>query len=154
MRWLLVLGLVGCDQGAIPDCATAAAALVTGGDAEIAMYCVSERWSPAARTCITNARGDGARDKCVESHLTAEQRSELELTSAATRACRGFTNRMCACSDAACAQKVADELTRWAQDRYPVHPPRLTDDETKVLQRLGMRMGKCMAAAMTPRTTP
>ena len=63
-----------------------------------------------------------------------------------------FTDEMCACADAACAQKVSDEMVAWSQDlskKYENNaPPPMTEDETKQAQDIGMRMGNCMQKAM------
>jgi hypothetical protein len=150
MRWLLLIALVGCDQGEIPDCASTAAALVKGGDAEVASRCIVDRWSTAARTCIAKAPDEEVRDACVGRHLTAEQRDGIGLTPQVMRVMRELANKMCACTDARCAQQVSEEMATWAQQMAKKHPrpPKLTEADTKVAQAIGMRMSECMTTAM------
>jgi hypothetical protein len=59
---------------------------------------------------------------------------------------------MCACADAACAQKVSDEMVAWSQDMAKKYDnastPTMTEDEQKQAQEIGTRMGSCMTKAM------
>ena len=64
---------------------------------------------------------------------------------------REFTGEMCACKDAACAQRVSDEMTRWAQARGRDRDAdmRPTDDETKEITDITKQMTDCMMKAMS-----
>jgi len=61
-----------------------------------------------------------------------------------------FADEMCACHDTSCAQRVADEMTKWSQEmaKDQSKPPKMTDDDVKRATALGERMGKCMQEAM------
>jgi hypothetical protein len=61
-----------------------------------------------------------------------------------------FKDKMCACSDTACAQNVSDEMAKWSQQmaKYPGGSPKMTDEETKRATQIGEDMGRCMQKAM------
>jgi hypothetical protein len=67
-----------------------------------------------------------------------------------------FADDMCACKDSACAQTVADAMTKWAQDMSKNNqaPPRMSDQEAKELTEIGEHMAKCMQTAMGAGSTP
>src|SRR5688500_10580324 len=71
----------------------------------------------------------------------------------ATAKLQEFTNQMCQCHDATCAQKVSDELTKWAQDmakRHPSPPPGTpTEQQQKDITAIAEKLGNCMQKAMT-----
>ncbi len=52
--------------------------------------------------------------------------------------------KMCACTDAACARTVSDELTRWTQDTSSKKKA-LDAEGQKKADALGVEMGDCMA---------
>jgi hypothetical protein len=58
--------------------------------------------------------------------------------------------QMCACKDRACAQHVADVMTKWGQDHAKENSalPKSTDEETKLLTQIGDEMGKCLQKAL------
>ncbi len=60
-----------------------------------------------------------------------------------------FKDRMCACKDVACATKVSDDMTAWAQDEAKRgNPTRMSQADTKRAAAIGDEMGRCMQAAM------
>ena len=61
-----------------------------------------------------------------------------------------FTDEMCACSNAACAQQVSDAMTKWGIEmaRESQLPPKLDEAATKRLTEIASRMGTCMSTAM------
>ena len=62
-----------------------------------------------------------------------------------------FADQMCRCSDAACAQKVSDDMTKWSVEmskRQPV-PHKLNEQQMKDATAIGTKMGECMQKAMT-----
>ena len=68
-----------------------------------------------------------------------------------------FKDEMCTCKDSSCAQRVADEMTKWAQDQVrDSEPPKLTDEQTQRATKLGEAMGTCMQTAMgaSPQPSP
>jgi len=75
---------------------------------------------------------------------------------AAMQKMEDFTTRMCACKDAACAQAVSDEMSKWSQEqaKNQKSPPKLSDNEQKRSVALGEQMGKCMQEAMAATATP
>src|SRR5690606_38233625 len=95
---------------------------------------------------------------CAYKHLTQEQADKLADALPSEPGAReamakmnDFKVAMCACVDAACAQRVADDMTRWSQemanDRRP--PPKLSEDEVKQAAAIGEEMGQCMQKAMS-----
>ncbi|HEY1811702.1 MAG TPA: hypothetical protein VGG74_05055 [Kofleriaceae bacterium] len=68
-----------------------------------------------------------------------------------------FKDEMCTCKDSACAQRVADEMTKWAQAQVrDSEPPKMSDEQTQRATKLGEQMGTCMQTAMgaSPQPTP
>ena len=68
-----------------------------------------------------------------------------------------FRDQFCACSDAACAQHVSDDMTKWAKDmstKWGEDQPKLTDEQTKQIEAIGEKMGECMTKAMGNGTQP
>lgn len=67
-----------------------------------------------------------------------------------------FKDELCKCTDTPCAQRVSDEMTRWAQDmaKSQAQPPKMSDDDLKAATALGEAMGTCMQRAMSAPATP
>jgi hypothetical protein len=65
-----------------------------------------------------------------------------------------FTHQMCACRDSACAQKVSDDMVKWASElaRQNERTRAETPEQQKQLAALAEEMTKCMSAAMTAPT--
>lgn len=63
---------------------------------------------------------------------------------------KGFRDKMCACVDAACTQKVADEMTAWGEEMQKKlgDKPTFSEDQQKQLQAIGQQMGECMMKTM------
>ena len=61
-----------------------------------------------------------------------------------------FKDKMCACADSPCAQKVSDEMTKWSTDmaKDMKEPPKMSVEDTKKATEIGEAMGKCMQKAM------
>jgi hypothetical protein len=59
---------------------------------------------------------------------------------------KGFRDKICACLDAACTQKVSDEMTAWGQEMQKKlgDKPKFSDEQMKDLQAVGQQMGECM----------
>ncbi len=152
------------------DCATSSAALAKlftppGEEAArpnlestIATRCTEDHWTPAARNCLTAATSDAAVNECAYKHLTQEQAdkfADVLPSSPGTREAMAkmdeFKVAMCACADAACAQRVADDMTRWSQEmaRDQRPQPKMSEEDVKRAAAIGEEMGQCMQRAMT-----
>lgn len=152
------------------DCATSSAALAKvltppGEEAAhpnlastIATRCTEDQWTDAARTCFTSVTSDSAVHACAYKHLTQEQADKLADVQPSGLGAReamakmnDFKDAMCACADAACAQRVADDMTRWSQqmarDQRP--PPKMSKGDVKQAAAIGEEMGQCMQKAMS-----
>jgi hypothetical protein len=60
-------------------------------------------------------------------------------------------DKMCACKDKACTEKVTEELTRWGQDQAKVagdQGVKMSDDETKKSAAVSGEIGTCMAKVL------
>lgn len=128
-------------------------------DAIIAARCNEDRWTAEARDCLTAAKADSAVRECTYKHLTQEQADKLAEvlpSGASTREAIAkmteLKDKMCACQDAACAQRVSDEMTQWGQQmvRDQRDPPKMSEDDIKKASEIGEQMGRCMQKAMTP----
>jgi hypothetical protein len=69
-----------------------------------------------------------------------------------------FKDEMCACKDSPCAQRVADHMTKWAQEQMSgtSEPPKMTDEQTQRATKIGEQLGECMQTSMggPPPTSP
>lgn len=61
-----------------------------------------------------------------------------------------FRDAMCACNDADCAQRVANDMTTWSQQMAATtrRPPTMTEADQAEATQLGTEMGQCMQKAM------
>ena len=58
-----------------------------------------------------------------------------------------FKDQMCKCKDAACAQKVNEDMTKWTNDTTKDNKDmKMTDEENNKAKAIGEEMGKCMQA--------
>src|ERR1041385_1710521 len=151
---LAALALAACDKGAKsgPDCTATAKQIetvltdgkpsVTSAEAKagIVKTCMDDKWTGDARTCISAAKTKDAYKDCVHDKLTGDQAEKLKKATAtlggtdfaeAMKKMREFTDKMCACKDAKCAQSVSDEMTKWGQKMAEEQkdPPKLTDED-------------------------
>jgi len=66
-----------------------------------------------------------------------------------------FAEKMCRCSDPRCAQDVADEMTKWAQEQSAkLSSNKLSEDDQRRAMAIGERMGRCMQQAMSGSAGP
>lgn len=170
---MCVLGLAAaaCDAGAKkPDCGKAVHAIAeiagpTGRRGlnaklknDLITACADDKWSAEAVACIRAARGDRDLRACRR-HLTGAQADAFDQVSAALvddsmgqvmATLEGFAEDMCACRDSACAQRISEKMTAWAEEmsRRAAPPPRLDMDMQKRLTDIGTRMAECMSKAM------
>lgn len=57
-----------------------------------------------------------------------------------------FTDRVCACKDRACTERVTEDMTKWSMDMQRSHrDAKPTADEMKRMTDLGQRYGECVA---------
>src|SRR5262245_51297811 len=64
-----------------------------------------------------------------------------------------FADQFCGCRDPACAQRIADDLTKWAQE-IAKDQPKFDDSDQKRMMEISQRMGECMQKAMAGSATP
>ena len=84
-------------------------------------------------------------------------RNETDQFAEAIATLEKFTDDMCRCRDAACAQKVSDAMTTWSREmakRHPKPPSRLTSQQEKDITAIADKLGRCMQTAMTPKPDP
>jgi hypothetical protein len=56
---------------------------------------------------------------------------------------------MCQCRDRQCTERVVDEMMKWSQDQArSVKPPRLSEQDMRRAEKIGLRMGECMGRAI------
>lgn len=169
-----------CDRGSVkagPTCDATAAQIVTvmtkgkqdvhsmETKSAIIKRCTDDKWSDDARTCLTKAQSRDEVTTCAHDKLTGEQADHLKVSSKglgapqfaeAIQKMQEFTDKMCACKDAKCAQDVSDEMTKWAQEmaKEQQDPPKMSEDEMKKATEIGTRMGECMTKAMGAELPP
>jgi hypothetical protein len=156
------------------DCASTAAVITrvlsAGTDAkdvkvtatandEITKRCTADKWTSEARSCLAAATTGEALKDCGYNHLTQAQADKLKTATAALTSVdlervigemAKFKDQLCACRDAACAQKVSDDIMERSQElaKDQKEPPELTEDQQRRLSALGEEMGTCMQVAM------
>lgn len=129
--------------------------------------CIQDKWSRAAIKCFATTASNDERTDCIENQLTAKQRElfvremseltpELTATQIDERLAKlvDFKDAMCSCRDAACADEVSQEMTRWAQDAamQTSSPPRLSPADQERAAVIGSEMATCLQTAMGPGT--
>ena len=62
---------------------------------------------------------------------------------------KGFADAMCACKDAACANKVNDEMAAYAKTMMDMKA-KPTEAQMKEMTEISTRLGECMGKAMAP----
>lgn len=67
--------------------------------------------------------------------------------SAALAKMTSFTDAMCACSDAACARKVNEDMLTWSKANPPTSKAPMSEADTKKATEIGTRMSECMRKA-------
>jgi hypothetical protein len=165
--------LVACDRGSAhsgPACDKTAAQIITvmtkgkqdvhamEVKSAIVKRCTDDKWSDEARTCIAKAQTRDELKTCAHDKLTGEQADHLKesskgVGSSASEAMakmQEFSDKMCACKEAKCAQDVSDEMTKWAQEmaKEEEEPPKMSEEDMKKATEIGQRMGECMMKAM------
>lgn len=86
---------------------------------------------------------------CMQVAMGASDSSNQANVDRAMTKMADFKDRMCACKDVACATKVSDDMTAWAQDESKrSNPPRMSEADTKRAAVIGEQMGRCMQTAM------
>lgn len=63
-----------------------------------------------------------------------------------------FKTNMCKCTDAACATKVTEDMTKWSQEfaKTASKDQKIDEATTKKMTELTMAMSECAQKAMTP----
>jgi hypothetical protein len=74
------------------------------------------------------------------------------------RVMRYFRDEMCGCAsrkDKDCAQRVTDDMTKWAQDsaKSPQRERRWGEEEMKEMEAVGRQLGECTTKAFMPDET-
>jgi hypothetical protein len=63
-----------------------------------------------------------------------------------------FKDRMCACKDRACTERVTEEMTRWGQEQAKVGAAKdvtMSEEDRRKSVALSEEMGKCMTKILT-----
>src|SRR5690348_16495557 len=131
MKMFALLLLAACGAKAAPQqspsnatpetpCADAAKGIGGKEVAAIEKQCTDMAWTDAARSCFVTAKSDEDKDKCAYTKLTGEQAAKLAEARSnfgeALDKMDAFAKTMCECKDPACAQKVSDDITKWAEE--------------------------------------
>ncbi len=165
MKMFALLLLAACGAKAAPQqspsnatpetpCADAAKGIGGKEVAAIEKQCTDMQWTDAARSCFVAAKSDEDKDKCAYTKLTGEQAAKLAEARSnfgeALDKMDAFAKTMCECKDPACAQKVSDDITKWAEEMSKVYkePPHMSEADQKRAAEIGEQMGKCMQQAM------
>jgi hypothetical protein len=85
-----------------------------------------------------------------------KKKSEGGDSAAAMAKMSEFKDAMCKCSDAPCAQKVSDDMTKWSQEQSSksTAAAKMSEADTKKAAEISEELGKCMQKAMTPPAAP
>jgi hypothetical protein len=152
--------MVGCTREAPgPACKTAVEKAHAAGIhmkpsvvTETIGLCVQKEWSADARTCVAAASTAPELDACA-TRFKLEPGGAIRNGASFAKAMAKmaeFRDQMCACKDMACAQKVSDGMTTWAQEeaKESTEPPKMSEAEIKQATAIGEQMGRCMQKAM------
>lgn len=68
-----------------------------------------------------------------------------------------FRDQFCACTDANCATRVSDDMTKWSQEATKQwgedqNHAKFTEEQTKEMSRVAQQMAECMSKAMTAKS--
>lgn len=137
--------------------------------AALATRCREDGWSGSAIDCL-RAAGDAAAIKaCERKHLTVEQQANAKRAVADFKASfsrdvpdkmlarmAAFKDRMCACTDQACADKVMDDMTAWGKEtalagRTPEKP---TDEQLARTRAISEELTACAIKAKAAGAAP
>lgn len=141
-----------------PSCRTAVEkirAVASLRDREVTLTigeCDQQEWSLQTRQCVADAHASTDLSACATKFNIAKKgifRDHASTASAMVELTK-FKDQMCMCKDAACAQRVSDDMTKWGREmaKDDREPPKFTDEETKKFTEIGESMGLCMQKAM------
>jgi hypothetical protein len=125
--------------------------------------CAIDQWSDEARDCYGTAETGAVAEGCAKT-LTPDQNLTIMRMIEARRAAEAaghdavlqkyqeITDQACQCraGDTACAQKVSDDLTKWAQ----AQPAKTTTQPDPRLEEVVKRLTECITNAMMPAPAP
>jgi hypothetical protein len=146
--WLILAVVAGCDRGS--SCKDSVVAAQTTlrldrSEAETMIgRCELTPWTGEERACVRAARDIKSLVACGQD-LASVTDASPEIAKMSE-----FTDLMCACKTADCAQRVSDRITLRSQDMAQPQrdPPRMTEDQVKRATELGDKMAECMRTAM------
>ena len=156
LLWVCV-AVAACDSGKVPPNPATCKDVVTKARGAFDMRleraerlvgnCELASWSDPVKTCVGKAKNQDEVDTCTEGVSSVQRHLKLAEE---MKKMSEFRDQMCACKDSACAQKVSDVMTQWAQDQAKdnAEPPKMTEEDTKKFTQIGEDMGKCMQKAM------
>jgi hypothetical protein len=89
----------------------------------------------------------------IENKAPAEPVVPKTDTDLAMDAMKSFRDQFCACTNSDCAQRVANDMSKWGQEMAKKYndkdtAPKMSEQQTKEMQQIGMEMGNCMTKAM------
>ena len=141
--------------------------------------CESDGWSDRAKECLATMESEADADGCA-SMLTAEQRNKIVSDEriklgggkrpdapggtgatkpgekkpnmvAVIKDLEKHRDKMCACKDSACGEKVNAEFMKWAQELETLFGPdfKPEDKDQEKLGKLVMEFGQCYSKLVT-----
>ena len=119
------------------------------------LRCNEDRWKPEGRECFGTMAVDTDVIKC-DQVLDPDQRVSLTEALAPLRQdlliadLEGFATQACNCNagDTACANKVSEDMTKWAEAQAAT-APQIKPGDTRA-EVIGKRLSECITKAMTP----
>jgi hypothetical protein len=99
-------------------------------------------------------KGDKIEKEMRECRKAVEKTAGAAAAAASMKKLSDYKDQMCACKDTACATKVNDDMTKWAQDeaKNSTSMPSPDEDSMKKMTEISTKLGECMQKAMTPAT--
>ena len=149
----------------------ARAKMIASIETTLIARCRDDQWSQAALECMATAGDNAASRTCEKKHLTVEQHDKVHaaldaLAEPQHRAAIGkmlarmtdFRDRMCACTEAACAEAVTAELDAYGKEMST--DPSLLKAKEMNAEEMGRSKAimdaivACRVRIETPSTTP
>ena len=117
--------------------------------------CNEDRWLSDARECFATMTADTDVIKC-DKVLAPDQSASLTKAldplkqDALIADLEGFANQACNCAagDVACANKLSEDMSTWAE-AHGANAPQIQPGDTRA-EVIGKRLSECITKAMTP----
>jgi len=149
----------------------ARAKMIASIETTLIARCRDDQWSQAVLECMATAGDNAASRACERKHLTVEQHAKVhaaldalaeprdrEMVGEILARMTDFKDRLCACTDATCADTVMDELEVYGKETSggvaSKAPKKMNAEEMGRSKAIMDEIVACRVRIETPSTTP